>query len=100
VGVDDEGFRNGTGSDIMTYIVTLPRARVGDGSVVATLYYQAIPPYYLQQRFATAQDRDGKRLYYLTSHLNLQGTNIENWKLLVQSTSVRLSSRASNDATK
>lgn len=84
---DDAEFVDGTGADTVTYVVNLPRVMVEGGSVVATLYYQAIPPYYLQQRFATAQDRNGKRLYYLASHLNLKGTHIENWKLRVQSAS-------------
>ncbi|HOY05358.1 MAG TPA: hypothetical protein PLO67_08150, partial [Saprospiraceae bacterium] len=47
-----------------------------------TMYYQSIPPYYLQQRFVTAPFGPAtQRLYYLTSHLNTTGTAIEDWKL-------------------
>lgn len=46
------------------------------------MYYQSIPPYYLKQRFVTAPNGPAtQRLYYLTSHLNVQGTAIEDWKL-------------------
>jgi len=51
-------------------------------SVTATLYNQSIPPYWLKQRFEAAPDGEGtKRLHYLTSHLNLKGSAMENWKL-------------------
>jgi hypothetical protein len=62
-------------------------------TVTAALYYQAIPPRYLQDRFTTVQGDNTRRLYYLTSHLNLSGTNIENWKLLIQSESTSIDSR-------
>ena len=37
-------------------------------SVQATLYYQSIPPYYLQDRFCTAEGDDTERLYFLAGH--------------------------------
>ena len=46
--------------------------------MTASLYYQAIPPLYLQERFTTASGDNARRLHYLASHLNLEGTNIEN----------------------
>ena len=58
--------------------------------MTASLYDQAIPPFYLQERFTTASGDSAKRLHYLVSHLNLDGTNIENWKLLVQSASATI----------
>ena len=92
----DTQFLDGTGSDVVTYLVDLPadvvkqiRARrssnegTGRVSVRATIYYQAIPPSYLKDRFETAKGENGKRLHHLTSHLNLRGTPIEGWKLLV-----------------
>lgn len=91
--LQDEGFLDGTGSDVVTYQPTLPgevlkQLQQGQGlTVTASLYYQAIPPRYLQDRFTTAQGDNTRRLHYLTSHLNLEGTNIENWKLLIQSRS-------------
>ena len=52
----------------------------------ATLYYQATPPYYLQDRFCTSKSEDTQRLYFLAGHLNLDGTAAEGWKLEVVST--------------
>ena len=51
----------------------------------ATLYYQAIPPFYLQDRFCTAKGADTERLYFLAGRLNLAGTAAEGWKLKVVS---------------
>jgi hypothetical protein len=91
--LQDEGFLDGTGSDVVTYQPMLPKGvlnELQEGqrlTVTAALYYQAIPPRYLQDRFTTTQGDNTQRLHYLTSHLNLEGTNIENWKLLIQSRS-------------
>ena len=52
----------------------------------ATLYYQATPPYYLQDRFCTSQSEDTARLYYLAGKLNVASTPIKDWKLQVGST--------------
>ena len=46
--------------------------------VQVSLYIQSIPPFYLQERFQDAARGSGakediERLYYLTSHLNLDG---------------------------
>jgi hypothetical protein len=77
----------GGGGDALTY--TIPLADLDGGtptSVRATLYYQAIPPFYLQDRFCTAPDReDTSRLFFLTGHLDLSGTRAEGWKLMVVS---------------
>lgn len=59
----------------------MPAARAA--SVRATLYYQALPPYYLAQRFATAHGPDAQRLYSFASYLELRGTPVEGWKLLI-----------------
>jgi len=94
----DPGFIDGTGSDTLTYRVPLfdqsgaPLIRSSNPNnvkVVATLYYQSIPPFYLQQRFRDAQGTDTKRLYYLTSNLKLEGTGLENWKLKIAQDSAR-----------
>ena len=85
-----------TGADQIEYRIpldadTLTRA----DHVQVTLYYQSIPPFYLQQRFADARRGSGPqddidRLYYLTSHLNLDAaTNdageavLKGWKLRI-----------------
>lgn len=71
------------GLDRLQYRISLPAPLNTAGlSVQATVYYQSIPPYYLQQRFLAAPDRPAtQRLYYLTSHLNVKNTWIEDWKL-------------------
>lgn len=96
VALQDTDFLDGSGSDIISYQLELS-ARVLEQlandlsvSVTASLYYQAIPPFYLQDRFTTAKGDNGQRLHYLTSHLNLENTNIEHWKLLIQSATAEL----------
>ena len=60
----------------------------GSVTVTATLMYQAIPPYYLKQRFETAPDGPAtQRLYYLASRLQTEGTLIEGWKIRINSAS-------------
>ena len=87
--VNDPDYKDGkAGTDNIAYRITLP-AGVDPRKcrVQATLYYQTIPPYYLYQRFTAAPNGDAtKRLYYLTSNLNLTGTPVENWKLPIVST--------------
>lgn len=80
-------YTDGSGSDEVIYRVQLPTdmdpARL---QVKATLYYQAIPPYFLRNLFQDAPDGAAtRRLHYLCSHLNLAGTPIENWKLRITS---------------
>ena len=83
----DPRYADGSGSDEVTYRVELPAGV--DASklrVRATLYYQAMPPYYLRNLFTTAPDGPAtQRLHYLTSHLNLKGTPAEGWKLRITS---------------
>ena len=88
----------GPGTDTVRYQISLPQGLdLRNLTVKATMYSQAIPPYWLQQRFSLGADlapdqRQGtERLYYLASHLNTEGTPIENWKLplVSQSVSVR-----------
>jgi hypothetical protein len=53
-------------------------------NVSAQLYYQAIPPYYLRQRFEQAPNGEGtQRLYFMTSTLDTTRTPFPGWKLLV-----------------
>jgi len=77
----------GGGGDALTY--TVPLAQFGNrvpASAQATLYYQAIPPFYLQDRFcSTPQGDDTARLYFLGGHTDLQATPVENWKLMLVS---------------
>ena len=71
------------GQDKITYRVAVPKNIGTDNvSVKVTMYSQAIPPYWLNERFTAAPDRPAtQRLYYLTSRLQTEGTAIEDWKL-------------------
>jgi hypothetical protein len=82
---DDPDYRTG-GSDALVYEVDLSEVEGRPAAVQATLYYQATPPFYLQDRFCTSNSDDTQRLYFLASHLNLTGTAAEDWKLEVVST--------------
>ncbi len=83
----DPQYADGSGSDQVTYRIALP-AGVDPQRVVvkATLYYQAIPPYFLKNLFETAPDGPAtRRLHYICSNIDLGGTPIEGWKLPVVS---------------
>jgi hypothetical protein len=81
---DDPDYRDG-GSDSLIYRVPL-NALAGNGkpaTVQATLYYQATPPFFLQDRFCTAKGADTQRLYYIAGNINLDNTPASGWKLRV-----------------
>ena len=82
---DDPDYRDG-GGDSLVYRVDLSDLPGRPAAVRAALYYQAIPPYYLQDRFCTSRSEDTQRLYFLAGHLNLKGTQAEDWKLQVVTT--------------
>ena len=76
----------GGGGDALTYRVPLADLAGEPAEVHATLYSQSIPPFYLQDRFCTTPGgRDTQRLYFLAGHLDLDGTEAEDWKLRVVS---------------
>jgi cytochrome c553 len=88
----DPNYQDGSGTDVVTYEVALPKG-IDPSSVTvqATLYYQSIPPYYLNMRFQTApQGEATRRLYYLTSNLSVGGTAIKDWKMKLVSASAQL----------
>ncbi|EPX85991.1 hypothetical protein [Salipiger mucosus] len=80
------------GEDRVQYRMSLPEGTdPADVTVTATLYSQAIPPYYLKQRFETAPDGPAtRRLYYMASRLETEGTLIEDWKLATGTATARL----------
>lgn len=84
---DDPDYVTG-GGDSLVYEVPLADLPGGTlpASVQATLFYQATPPFYLQDRFCTAKGEDAQRLKFLVGHLNLNDTAAEGWKLEVVST--------------
>ena len=77
---DDPAYKTG-GGDTFSYHVPLSGLSAAPAKVSATLYYQAIPPFYLQDRFCTAKGTDADRLRFVTSQLKLDGTRAANWKL-------------------
>ena len=81
----DPDYRQG-GSDSLAYRVPLSGLPKQAASVQATLYFQATPPYFLQDRFCTSSSNDTKRLYYLTGKLDLAGTPAQDWKLKLVTT--------------
>jgi hypothetical protein len=104
-GVDkasNPGYFDGSGSDVVTYEVPLDPRNRGAVSVTATIYYQTIPPYYLEQRFANAPNGTfTKSLRYYVNNLNtnyvdsrysllLKEAPIQNWKLMVVRTPPKL----------
>ncbi len=87
-----------TGVDEIVYRVLLDGGDADRAAAVeVSLYHQAIPPPYLQERFAdaavgTAQSENIDRLYYMTSHLAVddivdgKGRQImQQWKLFLAS---------------
>ncbi len=82
---DDPDYRTG-GADPLTYRVPLAALTAKPAAVRATLYYQATPPYFLQDRFCTSGSADTRRLYFLAANLDLTATPAKDWKLEVVST--------------
>jgi hypothetical protein len=88
VGDDFDYAGGGPGGDSLTYAVPVSEIRGEPDAVRARLYYQSIPPFYLQDRYCTAKGQDTDRLYWLAENLDLSGTPAEGWKLLVADTKV------------
>lgn len=84
----DERYQDGSGSDVVTYKMSLPAGvDPSDCEVRVTLYYQSIPPYFLQSLFETAPHGPAtQRLHYICSNMDLSDTPIKDWKLPVTST--------------
>lgn len=86
---DDRDYAQG-GGDALTYRVSLSELHGKPDTVRATLYYQATPPFFLQDRFCTAKGPDTKRLFYVAGNLKLKAP-MEGWKLkVVESAPVRV----------
>ncbi len=79
-----------SGADRIVYRVPLDERTRGAVSVRVTLNYQAIPPSYLKDRFTIGKGAETQRLAYLTSHLNVEKTPIDGWKLPIVSATRRL----------
>jgi hypothetical protein len=85
--VDDPDYATpaagASGRDSLTYRVDLAELDGTPARVKAWLNYQATPPFYLQDRFCTAQGNDRDRLFYLAGHLDLSDTPAADWSLTV-----------------
>lgn len=84
VGGDPDYDRGG--GDSLRYEVDLTSLGGEPVYLRATLYYQATPPSYLQDRFCTSQSPDTERLYFLAGHLDLDQSPAQSWKLAVTGT--------------
>lgn len=82
------------GASVVRYQVALPAGTNTDTlQISAKLYYQTVPPYYLNQRFEQSGNMPGtQRLYYIVTKFDttytygMQKPLLENWKLLVAET--------------
>ncbi|EHK59333.1 hypothetical protein MAXJ12_00282 [Mesorhizobium alhagi CCNWXJ12-2] len=83
VGVGSDAAYEQGGSDSLDYEIELAELAEAPASVQSTLYYQAAPPFYLQDRFCTASGSDVERLRYMVGRLNLNDTPAEGWKLII-----------------
>jgi hypothetical protein len=79
-----------TGGDRIVYRIPLDERTRSAASVRVTLNYQAIPPSYLKDRFTIGKGVETQRLAYLTSHLNVEKTPIDGWKLAIASATRKL----------
>lgn len=68
------------GGDSFAYDIPLSDIKGTPSTVAARVYYQATPPFYLQDRFCTAKGDDRDRLYYLAGKINLDKM-AKDWKL-------------------
>lgn len=76
----DPDYRKGGGSDTLVYRVPLAALNgAKPASARATLYSQATPPFFLQDRFCTSHSSDTERLYYVAGKLRLGGTRAQDW---------------------
>jgi hypothetical protein len=82
------------GRSVVRYRVTLPTGTdTGSLKIAAKLYYQSVPPYFLNQRFEQSGDMPAtQRLFYIVTNFDttqtygLDAPPLENWKLLVAET--------------
>ncbi|MGH6736133.1 MAG: hypothetical protein ACRECX_08645 [Methyloceanibacter sp.] len=86
VSIGDDPDYAGLGADTILYRIPLADIAGEPAEVEATLYYQATPPFFLQDRFCTAKSEDTRRLYDLAGKLDTRSGPIADWKLKVGQT--------------
>jgi len=82
------------GQSVVRYQVALPAGSdTGSLQIAAKLYYQTVPPYYLNQRFEQSGHMPAtQRLFHIVTNFDTTQTYglpkppLENWKLLIAST--------------
>ena len=79
----DPDYNNGSGADVIVYSIPLADLKGTAVTVSANIYYQAIPPYYLRQRFTDSTLPDTSRLMDFVAKLNVAKSEISDWKLRV-----------------
>ena len=89
----DPNYLNGSGTSQVRYIIPLSELPADTNpdnlEIRVTLYYQAQPPYYLDQRFEqTPAAPATQRLFYLRNEIVTDGTPIEDWRLMITSKTV------------
>ena len=75
-----------SGADSLTYAIPLAELKGTPAQIRVQLFYQATPPFYLQDRFCTAKGTDKDRLSFIVSRMNLDGTAAQDWKLQIAGT--------------
>lgn len=85
----DPDYADGRGHDVVRYRIELPPdTPAGSLTIRATLSYQAFSPGFLRARFTEAPDGPAtRRLHFILSRLQLDGTLIEGFKLEIDSDS-------------
>lgn len=86
--VCDPDYQNGSGSNLVRYEIPLSACRSGAcvsaaTNIRATLYYQTIPHYYLEQRATDATGIDTERLIRFTRDLKVEQTPVDRWVLSI-----------------
>jgi hypothetical protein len=92
---DYDGSSGASGIDKLIYRIALSDRTRNIVAVRVTLNYQAIPPYYLKQRFTVGRGPETQKLAYMTSHLTVEGTPIAGWKLPLVCATRRIGDAAS-----
>jgi hypothetical protein len=81
---------DGKGHAIVRYVVALPRnVDRSHLKIVARLYYQSFAPYYLDAR-TNGNGPAALRLAAIVRNLDLQGTALSGWRLLIAEGSATL----------
>lgn len=76
IGVNnDSNYGDGSGSSVVRYVIPLSSQLANAASVVATLYNQSIPSYYLRRRRESASGSDTDQLKNMVCYLGVNGAN-------------------------